>query len=211
MRLKAIFMLAIALAITDQAARAGNVSLAWDPSESANIAGYKVYYGSAAGVYGTPIQIGNQTSYTVSGLAPGTYYLTVTAFDDQGNESDYATAKDDPTKQYVVATLTGPMTVALTLSIATDTPAITWRAVTALGATTATIAWQTNQECSGLVYYGTNEAQLTTKVSNNQGTTDHLVNLTGLIARTRYVYRMRSVCGTIAIDSPIYAFNTKVQ
>lgn len=205
-----ILLIAFGFALS-QAAHAGNVSLAWDPSESTNIAGYKVYYGQAAGVYGSPITIGNQTTYTVTGLTPGTYYLTVTAFDEQGNESDFATAADDPTKQYVVATLTGPMPAALTLSIATNTPAITWHAVTALGPWTATIAWQTNQECSGLVYFGTSEAQMATKVSNNQGTTDHLVNLTGLIARTRYVYQMESVCGSATLKSPVFVFNTKVQ
>jgi hypothetical protein len=147
----------------------------------------------------------------VAGLSPGTYYLTVTAFDDQGNESDYATAKDDPTKHYVVTTISGTMSASLFLSIATETPTITWHAVTAMGTVGATIAWQTNQECSGTALYGTDETRLLTKISNNQGTIDHLVNLTGLVPRTKYVYKLQSVCGTETITSPVFSFNTKAQ
>jgi hypothetical protein len=89
-------------------------------------------------------------------------------------------------------------------------PAITWHAVTAIGTTTATIAWQTDVECSGFVLWGTVESSLQAKTSNNQGTVDHLVNLTGLTSRTRYVYKLQSVCGVVTVESPIYSFNTKV-
>jgi hypothetical protein len=67
-----------------------DVSLAWDPSISPNIAGYKVYVGNASRTYGSPITIGNQTTYTVMGLGPNTYYFAVTAFDVAGNESDFS-------------------------------------------------------------------------------------------------------------------------
>jgi hypothetical protein len=89
-------------------------------------------------------------------------------------------------------------------------PYISWHAVTALGSAGATIAWQTDVECSGLVRYGQAELLLS-KVSNNQGTADHLVNLTGLISRTRYIYQIESVCGSVTVVSPTYSFNTKVQ
>jgi len=71
-------------------AMAADVSLAWDPSISPNIYGYKVYVGSGSRNYGTPITIGNQTEHTVTGLAAGTYYFAVTAFDGDGNESDFS-------------------------------------------------------------------------------------------------------------------------
>jgi hypothetical protein len=69
---------------------AADVSLAWDASVTPEVTGYKVYYGNSSGVYGTPITIGNQTSYTVTGLTAGTYYFAVTAFDASGNESDFS-------------------------------------------------------------------------------------------------------------------------
>ncbi len=71
-------------------AMAADVSLAWDPSISPNIAGYKVYVGTSSRIYNAPITIGNQTAYTVTGLSNGTYYFAVTAFDSSGNESDYS-------------------------------------------------------------------------------------------------------------------------
>jgi hypothetical protein len=69
---------------------AGDISLAWDASVSAGVTGYKVYVGSSSGTYGTPIVIGNQTSYTATGLAAGTYYFAVTAYDASGNESGFS-------------------------------------------------------------------------------------------------------------------------
>jgi hypothetical protein len=69
---------------------ATDVSLAWDASVTPEVIGYKVYYGNSAGVYGASITIGNQTSYTVTGLTSGTYYFAVTAFDASGNESDFS-------------------------------------------------------------------------------------------------------------------------
>ena len=71
-------------------ATAADISLAWDASISPNVSGYKIYSGTSSGNYGTPLTIGNQTTYTVSGLSTGTYYFAVTAFDADGNESDFS-------------------------------------------------------------------------------------------------------------------------
>jgi hypothetical protein len=68
----------------------GDVSLAWDPSVSEGVTGYKVYFGSSSGDYGTPITIPNQTSYTVADLPSGTYYFAVTAFNATGDESGFS-------------------------------------------------------------------------------------------------------------------------
>jgi hypothetical protein len=71
-------------------AMAADISLAWDASVSAGVTGYKVYVGSSSGTYGTPTAIGNNTAYTVTGLASGTYYFAVTAYDAGGNESGFS-------------------------------------------------------------------------------------------------------------------------
>jgi hypothetical protein len=71
-------------------AAAGDVTLAWDPNSEGNLAGYKIYYGTAPGVYGTPITIGTQATYTVTGLPAGTYYFAVTAYNTEGLESGYS-------------------------------------------------------------------------------------------------------------------------
>ena len=78
---------------------AGTIKLAWDApttnsdgSPLTDLAGYYVYYGTASGVYGSPVDAKNVTTYTLTGLTPGqTYYITVTAYDTSGNESDKPT------------------------------------------------------------------------------------------------------------------------
>lgn len=69
---------------------AADVSLAWDPSVSTDVVGYRVHYGSLSGVYDNFHTVGNQTTYTVSNLSNGTYYFAVTALDAAGNESIYS-------------------------------------------------------------------------------------------------------------------------
>ncbi|MBI5197014.1 MAG: fibronectin type III domain-containing protein [Nitrospirae bacterium] len=75
-------------------------TLSWDPVTTYAdetpiqdaLAGYKVYYGIESGNYTATIDVGNVTTYTVDSLEPGTkYYFAVTAYDDSGNESGYAT------------------------------------------------------------------------------------------------------------------------
>ena len=63
-------------------------TLQWDANTETDLAGYILYQGITEGSYGNPIDVGNVTSYTVSGLEPGTtYYFAVTAHDTGGNES----------------------------------------------------------------------------------------------------------------------------
>lgn len=86
-------MLLAAAAIAAVAFAATSVNLAWDANTEPDLAGYKIYYGTASGVYGTPIDVGNVTAYTLTGLTEGvTYYLAATAYDDEEppNESDFS-------------------------------------------------------------------------------------------------------------------------
>ena len=58
----------------------------------ADVAGYRVYYGTSSRTYsqtlGSGVDIGKTTSYTVNGLTSGrTYYFAVTAYDVARNES----------------------------------------------------------------------------------------------------------------------------
>lgn len=54
---------------------ATDVTLSWDPKTDAGLSGYKLYYGTASRTYSTQINAGNITTYTVTGLGSGTYYI----------------------------------------------------------------------------------------------------------------------------------------
>jgi hypothetical protein len=85
-----ICLAVVFLLCTCAPASAANVSLAWDPSTSPNVSGYRLYIGNASRNYNTPITLANQTTYTVTGLGSGTWFFAVTAFDADGNESDFS-------------------------------------------------------------------------------------------------------------------------
>jgi hypothetical protein len=67
------------------------VTLAWTPNGEPDLAGYKVYVGTASGTYsfpGSAFAAGKVTSYTVSNLPKGqTYFFAISASDTAGNES----------------------------------------------------------------------------------------------------------------------------
>lgn len=72
---------------------AAQLKLAWNANAESDLAGYKVYYGTGSRTYGSPINVGNVTTYTLTGLIAGqTYYIAVTAFDTAVpvNESGYS-------------------------------------------------------------------------------------------------------------------------
>ena len=67
---------------------ATTVTLAWNPSGSSGIAGYRLYYGTSSGSYSNSRNIVGGTTTTVAGLAPGqTYYFVITSFNSAGLES----------------------------------------------------------------------------------------------------------------------------
>lgn len=78
-----------------------SVALSWDEIPSTTISyGYKVYYdndtysppydGTGLNEGASPIDVGNATTFTLTGLGSGTYYLVVTAYDTLGRESWYS-------------------------------------------------------------------------------------------------------------------------
>lgn len=74
----------------------GSVTLSWtapteneDGSTLTDLAGYKIYYGTAPSDYTQSLRIENPglTSYVVQNLTPSTYYFVATAVNSQGIES----------------------------------------------------------------------------------------------------------------------------
>ncbi|MDB6109802.1 MAG: fibronectin type domain protein [Pedosphaera sp.] len=77
------FMVVIALCMLSCAAARGSqsVPLAWDPNQDASVAGYVVYYGNTSGNYSSSLDVGTNTTATISGLTEGqTNYFAVSAY-----------------------------------------------------------------------------------------------------------------------------------
>lgn len=81
----------------------GSIGLSWTapvaradgtPLSLADINGYRIYYGTAAGNYPNRIDVpdGTATSATVTGIPVGSYYLVMTTYDVNGIESSYSQA-----------------------------------------------------------------------------------------------------------------------
>src|SRR4051812_39391725 len=72
------------------AARAAQATLSWSYTAS-GAAGFVLYCGTSSGSYSTRVDVGNTTTYTISGLIAGTtYYCATTAYDAAKRESAYS-------------------------------------------------------------------------------------------------------------------------
>jgi hypothetical protein len=97
--LYAVAMHSFAISVVGSAA--GSIMLSWDPPTQrddgtplTNLAGYKLYWGTAFGHYPNLAAIPNPgvATYVVDQLTSGTYYLVATAYDSSGMESGYSNA-----------------------------------------------------------------------------------------------------------------------
>ncbi len=190
----AFYLLLLVSLCLCSSAMAADVSLAWDPSPSENISGYKLYVGNASGNYGTTIRIGNQTTYKVTDLATGTWYFTVTAFNADGNESDFSNEVSHTIGQANQDT-TPPVIRGVGGSSSTRSSII--------------ISWTTNEGADSQIEYGTTASYgLATRLDGSMAMS-HSQEITGLSAGTLYHYRVRSrdAAGNLAI-SDHYTFAT---
>ncbi len=83
--------LLVAVVLGIPTAHGADVTLSWNPSPSAGVVGYWVYYGEWSKAYTKRVDAGSGTSCLVKGLQDGvTYYFAMTARDAKGNESDFS-------------------------------------------------------------------------------------------------------------------------
>lgn len=154
---------------------AASANLSWDSNTEPDLSGYKVYFGTSSGNYGAPVNVGNTTSYTVSGLGDGTYYFVVTAFDTAGNESGFS---NEASKTFSSSDTTPPVISAISVSNVLDDR--------------ATISWATNEAADTQIEYGTTTSYGTLSPLNTAMLTAHTGTLTGLSSETLYHYRVLS-------------------
>src|SRR5882672_7883004 len=72
-------------------ALAGQTKLAWDANPDPAVAGYMLYYGEVSRNYTGKVDVGNQTTYVLTGLLEGKgYFYAVTAYDSTRTESGFS-------------------------------------------------------------------------------------------------------------------------
>lgn len=160
-----------------------NLVLSWTANTESDLAGYNVYQGTSAGIYGTPSSLGKVTTYTISGLtSESTYYFAVSALDDASNESGNSSelsvsigdstsptvAIASPTSSSSYSTATSTITLSGTASDNVGVTTVTWAnaANGTSGTATGTTAWSK----SGIsLAAGTNT--LTVRASDSAGNT----------------------------------------
>jgi F5/8 type C domain len=70
---------------------AGEVTLAWDPSQDPNLAGYRLYYGYAQASYEGVLDVGKRSTYTFTDLEEGqAHNFALVAYDVHGEESGFS-------------------------------------------------------------------------------------------------------------------------
>ncbi len=86
-----LFFVFFSVVFVSSIVHAGEVTLAWDPNTETDLAGYRIHYGSASRNYDQAMEVGDNTSCTVSGLVEGrTYYFAATAVNREDIESDFS-------------------------------------------------------------------------------------------------------------------------
>ncbi len=89
--IKRLLRLQVLLLILPGCLKAAEVTLAWDANIEPSLAGYRLHYGKTSRAYSHSVDVGNVTTYTLTGLDPGAlYYFAATAYDAQGNESGFS-------------------------------------------------------------------------------------------------------------------------
>lgn len=87
--------------------QAETINLAWDPNSEADVGGYVILFGMQPAVYTNQIDVGNLTSWAVTGLAGGeTYYFAVRAYNSFGLMSPLSNVVSARADR--APTLTGP-------------------------------------------------------------------------------------------------------
>jgi hypothetical protein len=104
----------ILTALNPSAKGESSVTLAWNPSPGSDIAGYRLYQGSASRIYTNVLDVRIAINGTFSALASGvTYFFAATAYNTNGLESDYSSE----------VSYTAPLTTNNPPSIALTSPA----------------------------------------------------------------------------------------
>ena len=97
---------------------AASVQLSWQPNAEPDLQEYNVYYGTQSRSYGPPIPVDKSATYTLSDLDEGmVYYFSVSAVDNNGNESGFS----EEISKTIASSNTQPPTVTITSPVDENT------------------------------------------------------------------------------------------
>ena len=86
--IKTIIFLFVLVVVSFKVAVAADVQVAWDANTEPDLAGYKVFWDVVNPPVANEQDVGNVTSYTITGLTEGQIvYIGAKAYDTDGNES----------------------------------------------------------------------------------------------------------------------------
>ncbi len=157
-----------------------NLTLAWDANTETDLAGYKVYFGTASRTYGAPTTIGTTNTITLYGFATGTYYFAVTAFNTSGLESGFSNE--------VTATILSPAQPPAPASI------IQGPQLVDITSTSAQLSWKSSVATKSRIEYQTAGGPFISLVIDTDPVTDHWVRLASLTGGSIYAYTV--ICDT---------------
>jgi hypothetical protein len=167
-------------------AKAAQVSLAWDRNTETDIAGYRVYYGTASRVYNWFIDVGNTTAFTVTGLTDGaTYYFAATAYDTSHLESTYSVEASKSTCTYSIS----PPSQSFVASAGTGTVSVSTQSTCPWTAASG-VSWLTITSGSS----GTGNGTVRYSVSANTSSTSRSVSST--IAKSVFTVTQAGTSGS---------------
>ncbi|ESS72438.1 PKD domain-containing protein [Methyloglobulus morosus KoM1] len=115
---------------------AGSLNLAWDASTSSGVGGYKLYYGQASKSYTSSVDVGNTTTYQLTGLTTGsTYFFALKAYNiARSIESSYSneasatiSATTALTADFTPSTTSGTAPLTIRFTPNTTGSITTWR------------------------------------------------------------------------------------
>lgn len=94
---KKTLVILLAFLTLGSAAFAENITFSWLPNSDKDLAGYKIYWGNKEGNYSNsqdvglpPVSQDGRVYYTLQNVSGDTQYFCATAYDTEGNESDYS-------------------------------------------------------------------------------------------------------------------------
>ena len=144
-----------------------DITLSWDPSPTAGVSGYMVYYkagdsalpfdGTVAAQGASPIDVGDNLTSTLTSLDEGvTYYFSVTAYDYNNNQSTFSNIVNNDTETIIIDPEIDPPNNNWSPTLLTPNN----NALTEL--LPVLFSWENDRaDITYTLYYGTNEEEVT--------------------------------------------------